>query len=165
MPININNPKKLGISVAGLNIFFTMIALGIMMRRSDVLDDSADAPSYWPWIVVYSLDLLLNAYLLWCMLKRDRAGIAVWLPLTIILLLCRVSSNATYGFLDLIITVYIFISIILMAIVYYKLRQQSLTIIEPTLHTVVTTKTTTETIIQPNSDESKKDAEGGDNAK
>lgn len=69
-----------------------------------MISSVADAPSYWPWIVVYSLDVLLNAYLLWCMLKRDRAGIAVWLPLTIILLICRVYSDATYGFLDLIIT-------------------------------------------------------------
>lgn len=52
-----------------------------------------------------------------------------------------------------------------MALVYYKLRQQSLTIIEPTLHTVITNKTTTETIIQPNTDESTKVSEGDDNTK
>ncbi|XP_023175110.2 uncharacterized protein LOC111602337 [Drosophila hydei] len=175
MSIKINNPKKLGISVAGLNIFFTMIALGIMMRRSDVLGAREDSPSYWLWIIVYSLDLLLNAYLLWCMLKRDRFGIVVWLPLTVILLVCRVYSDATYGFLDLIITVYIFISIVLMAIVFYKLRQQSLRLIEPTLHTITTNVTTTHTIIKPNNvttaktiikpdnDQNNRDSEAGGN--
>ncbi|XP_064543775.1 uncharacterized protein LOC135432179 [Drosophila montana] len=117
---------NLGFGIVLLNVIWTLYDIG--SASFSLCADELDHTTAWLWIGAYSLNLFLNVFLFVRLPKSDLLAIQSWFSFTIVLLLLRVlcvdfmelSVYELYPYI--IINVYIFASLIVMAIVYIKVR-------------------------------------------
>ncbi|EDW62127.1 uncharacterized protein [Drosophila virilis] len=117
---------NLGFGIVLLNVIWTLYDIG--SASFSLYTDELDHTTAWLWIGAYSLNLFLNVFLFVRLPKSDLLAIQSWFSFTIVLLLLRVlcidfmelSNYELYPYI--VINVYIFVSLIVMAIVYVKVR-------------------------------------------
>ncbi|KAL7736876.1 hypothetical protein ACLKA6_015707 [Drosophila palustris] len=119
--------KLWGIGIAILNVMYSFAYLGTSCSDLYTADENDVLP--WVWIVIYTCNAALNTYLFLRMLKSDLIAILLWLSFTCMLFLFRLFGvdydqlSSTYRIVTIVVNVYIFISIIIMAIVYKNLAK------------------------------------------
>ncbi|XP_034477781.1 uncharacterized protein LOC117784217 isoform X2 [Drosophila innubila] len=115
-----------GIGIAVLNVMYSFAYLGPSIGDYFTADEGDILP--WVWILVYTCNAALNTYFFLRMLKSDLIAILLWLSFTCMLLLFRLFGihygkvSSTYKILAIAVNVYIFITLIIMGVVYKKLN-------------------------------------------